>query len=131
MPSRLKNESMKRKKSFFCLFQSFPKTLYLQTLIWIYIINNIQICRRKNMWKKEIVLEMFHILILQYCIRRDQWFPENNKWVLYYFMVDGQILGPSWIWTSVDILPTNLQSVPINRSGIDPGTGRINFSLYC
>ena len=70
------------------------------------------------------MLEMFHILILQYCIRGDQWFPENNKWVLYYFMVDGQILGPSWIWTSVDILPTNLQSVPINRSGIDPG--RIN-----
>lgn len=46
---------------------------------------------------------------------------------LYHLMVDCRIIGPSWIWTSVDILPTNLQSVPINRSGIDPG--RINFRL--
>ena len=43
----------------------------------------------------------------------------------YRLMVDWRIIGPSWIWTSVDILPTNLQSVPINRSGIDPG--RIHF----
>ena len=49
----------------------------------------------------------------------------ENKGVL--FMADQWIIGPSWIWTSVDILPTNLQSVPINRSGIDPG--RINFRL--
>lgn len=42
-------------------------------------------------------------------------------------IVDERIIGPSWIWTSVDILPTNLQSVPINRSGIDPG--RINSIL--
>ena len=46
---------------------------------------------------------------------------------LYHLMVDWRIIGPSWIWTSVDILPTNLQSVPINRSGIDPG--RIHFLL--
>lgn len=46
---------------------------------------------------------------------------------LYHLMVDWWIVGPSWIWTSVDILPTNLQSVPINRSGIDPG--RIRFRL--
>lgn len=38
-----------------------------------------------------------------------------------------RIIGPSWIWTSVDILPTNLQSVPINRSGIDPGRIYSNF----
>lgn len=44
----------------------------------------------------------------------------------YHLMVDWWIVGSSWIWTSVDILlPTNLQSVPINRSGIDPG--RIHF----
>ena len=43
------------------------------------------------------------------------------------YVVDWRIFGPSWIWTSVDILPTNLQSVPINRSGIDPG--RITFRL--
>lgn len=53
-------------------------------------------------------------------------------WILYlrieYFwgarglyVVDWWIFGPSWIWTSVDILSTNLQSVPINPSGIDPG----------
>ena len=47
--------------------------------------------------------------------------------VFYHLIVDWQIVGPSWIWTSVDILPTNLQSVPINRSGIDPG--RISFRL--
>lgn len=46
---------------------------------------------------------------------------------LYYLMGNWRIFGPSWIWTSVDILPTNLQSVPINRSGIDPG--RILFRL--
>lgn len=46
---------------------------------------------------------------------------------LYYLMRNWRIFGPSWIWTSVDILPTNLQSVPINRSGIDPG--RILFRL--
>lgn len=46
---------------------------------------------------------------------------------LYHLMVDWRIIGPSWIWTSVDILPTNLQSVPINRSGIDPG--RSHFRL--
>lgn len=46
---------------------------------------------------------------------------------LYNLMVNWRIIGPSWIWTSVDILPTNLQSVPINRSGIDPG--KINFRL--
>ena len=45
----------------------------------------------------------------------------------YHLIVYWRIFGPSWIWTSVDILPTNLQSVPINRSGIDPG--RINFRL--
>ena len=49
----------------------------------------------------------------------------ENKGVL--FMADQWIIGPSWIWTSVDILPTNLQSVPINRSGIDPG--KINPGL--
>lgn len=38
----------------------------------------------------------------------------------YHLMVDWRIVGPSWIWTSVDILSTNLQSVPINHSGIDP-----------
>ena len=38
----------------------------------------------------------------------------------YHLIVDWQIVGPSWIWTSVDILSTNLQSVPINHSGIDP-----------
>ena len=37
--------------------------------------------------------------------------------------------GPSWIWTSVDILPTNLQSVPINRSGIDPGRIHIIYNI--
>lgn len=46
---------------------------------------------------------------------------------LYHLGIYWRIVGPSWIWTSVDILPTNLQSVPINRSGIDPG--RINFQL--
>lgn len=49
---------------------------------------------------------------------------------LYPLVIDWWItrnFGPSWIWTSVDILPTNLQSVPINRSGIDPG--RITFRL--
>lgn len=40
--------------------------------------------------------------------------------VFYHLIVDWQIVGPSWIWTSVDILSTNLQSVPINHSGIDP-----------
>lgn len=45
----------------------------------------------------------------------------------YHLVVDWRIIGPNWIWTSVDILPTNLQSVPINRSGIDPG--RIHFRL--
>ena len=39
---------------------------------------------------------------------------------LYHLGIYWRIVGPSWIWTSVDILPTNLQSVPINRSGIDP-----------
>ncbi len=47
----------------------------------------------------------------------------QTKWA-FYVMADQWIIGSSWIWTSVDILPTNLQSVPINRSGIDPG--RIN-----
>ena len=45
----------------------------------------------------------------------------------YIILMDRRIVGPSWIWTSVDISPTNLQSVPINRSGIDPG--RINSRL--
>lgn len=45
-------------------------------------------------------------------------FPEGKY---LHLIVDERIIGPSWIWTSVDILPTNLQSVPINRSGIDPG----------
>lgn len=46
---------------------------------------------------------------------------------LYHFVVYWRIVGPSWIWTSVDILPTNLQSVPINRSGIDPGRIDLRF----
>ena len=71
-----------------------------------------------SMNKKRVFFFILSYQVKYFCRRTNR---------LYHFMVDTRYIGPSWIWTSVDILPTNLQSVPINRSGIDPG--RINSRL--
>ena len=73
--------------------------------------------------KKGILQRFLFFLSPHRVFMKDRVIPSRDRldWRI------GRIIGPSWIWTSVDILPTNLQSVPINRSGIDPG--RINFRL--
>lgn len=66
--------------------------------------------------KKEEILQKFWILF--YSLVSGQVFLKGS----IICIVDWRIVGPSWIWTSVDILSTNLQSVPFNHSGIDPAS---------
>ena len=66
------------------------------------------------------IRDLAEILILYL---RIEYFSRARGFYRGLYVVDWRICGPSWIWTSVDILSTNLQSVPINRSGIDPDPG--------
>lgn len=91
-------------------------------LYFIYLLLIIYNQSFNEMRKKNIERAKKLILFLYFYILRTRHFRFFSVGQLgYIILMERWILGPSWIWTSVDMSPTNLQSVPINRSGIDPG----------